>query len=291
VDAVLLSPANMETLAHPERWRIVFPQRPEERSTASGRISAKRRRWAKAHHHRHPYCEILLALGGTCRYGVGGRLYACPPGTVVALDRSLEHENGYPAGRSDFDHLWLHLFETNALYALYSARGGRIRSQKGANLLLHYHEVGLHPGRDVFVEGEGALAEPAWREARVRTFLGACVLRILERAQADDRDRGDGVDLQETVVEAIRAHIHETRGNGVSLDNLAYLAGYSKFHFSRLFKRHTGLTVHRYIDLVRLQTVGEMEARGCSRREMSETLGFSCPAAFSRWRRKAGGRG
>ena len=72
-------------------------------------------------------------------------------------------------------------------------------------------------------------------------------------------------------------------GRGVTLDMLARISGYSKFHFLRLFQRCTGQTVHTYIDHCRRQRVEAMLQQGCAKKEIAAALGFSCPAAFSRW--------
>ncbi|MBA2479933.1 MAG: helix-turn-helix transcriptional regulator, partial [Planctomycetes bacterium] len=99
-------------------------------------------------------------------------------------------------------------------------------------------------------------------------------------AAAPNLDHGT---VHEQAIEAIKRHIAQTAGNGVTLDQLARIAGFSKFHFLRVFKKHTGTTVHAYVNECRLQRVAELRAAGLTQKDIGARLGFSCPAAFSRW--------
>jgi transcriptional regulator GlxA family with amidase domain len=91
--------------------------------------------------------------------------------------------------------------------------------------------------------------------------------------------------FQRNKMEAIRRHIQETGGVDASLDHLARVAGYSKFHFLRLFRQHTGRSVHECVNQSRLRKVEEQLADGLALKAIAVKLGFSCPAAFSRWYR------
>jgi len=61
------------------------------------------------------------------------------------------------------------------------------------------------------------------------------------------------------------------------------MADYSKFHFLRLFRCHSGQTVQEYIDECLRQKVRRLLAQGRTHKSIGETLGFSNPASFSRW--------
>lgn len=56
-------------------------------------------------------------------------------------------------------------------------------------------------------------------------------------------------------------------------------------NFHRLFRRHTGLTVQEYVDRCRLARFRQLTEAGRSQKAISEVLGFSHPASFSRWKR------
>jgi len=67
---------------------------------------------------------------------------------------------------------------------------------------------------------------------------------------------------------------------------LAIMVGCSEYHFARRFKVHTGMTIHSYVDKVRLNYAAVMEHNGCRPKELAEMLGFSSDATYRRWRLK-----
>ena len=81
-------------------------------------------------------------------------------------------------------------------------------------------------------------------------------------------------------------YIQQKSGRGITVARLAALANYSKYHFSRIFKRHTNMTILEYIDKVRLNYAMALEQSGCRSKQIAEKLGFSSDAVYRRWRRK-----
>ena len=89
----------------------------------------------------------------------------------------------------------------------------------------------------------------------------------------------------QTVINAIIEHIRDTGGKDLDLAKLAHIAGYSKFHFAKVFKAVTGRSVLTFINSCRREKYRKLSANGRNKKQISEELGFSCPAAFSRWLR------
>lgn len=69
-----------------------------------------------------------------------------------------------------------------------------------------------------------------------------------------------------------------------SLDDLARIACFSKFHFHRIFKSHTGETLNQFVKRVRLEkAVGLLRQNsGSSITEIGMKVGFDSPTDFSR---------
>lgn len=100
---------------------------------------------------------------------------------------------------------------------------------------------------------------------------------------------GESVRLQSRelgfAVEYLKAHCRE----GVRMEALAQEIGYSKEHFSRLFKTRYGRTPKEYHDNLRLEAAkGELK-RGVSVGEAASSCGFSSSSYFSSWFRKQNG--
>ena len=90
------------------------------------------------------------------------------------------------------------------------------------------------------------------------------------------------------MIKTIVRHIQESRGCGCRLESLARIAGYSKYHFLRLFQKHSGLSLQSCVNNSRAQAFRKMAAAGMPLRVISSDLGFAFPSALCRWRRRQG---
>jgi AraC family transcriptional regulator len=86
---------------------------------------------------------------------------------------------------------------------------------------------------------------------------GELALRLIERVVAATADRrhlpvAPGGREARRVVEAIR-FVESDAAESVQLQNLAAIAGMSKFHFLRVFRRLTGLTPYQYLISARMR--------------------------------------
>ncbi|HML47230.1 MAG TPA: AraC family transcriptional regulator [Clostridia bacterium] len=87
------------------------------------------------------------------------------------------------------------------------------------------------------------------------------------------------------------ARIDERLGEALNLSVLAEVAGYSPFHFHRLFHAATGRTLHEYVLERRVAAAASRLLYGReSVTRVAMDLGFSSSAAFARAFRKALGR-
>jgi AraC-like DNA-binding protein len=247
----------------PSRWRLVSSQCPPDIRPIADRVHSA---WTRRNPHAHAHREIVVALEGTVPYGLRGEVYPCRPGTVILFEPMESHDFDYPE-----EH-----FSAGLIGRRHGVRKGLMRRV--------FPQTQALPLLDQCWSDLRELAAHSPRLARLRVFsvLSAMMARVVEagyeRAPVPDRYA-----FQEQVVSAIRRHIAKTAGRGVSLDHLARLAGYSKYHFHRLFKRIAGLSLKRYVDVCRMDKVREMTEEGRSQTQISDALGFSCLAAFSRW--------
>ena len=90
------------------------------------------------------------------------------------------------------------------------------------------------------------------------------------------------------VLEHIDAHLDED----LSLEALSALAAFSKFHFHRQFSELFGLSVHRYVQLVRLRRASRQLAFQAELRviDIAFESGYESPEAFARAFKKAVGQ-
>ena len=89
-------------------------------------------------------------------------------------------------------------------------------------------------------------------------------------------------------MQAIRTFIEEHIDENLTAKQLADLAGYSLFHFSRLFALHIGTSVERYQRYRRLDHISEEILRGDDIKTSAMRHGFSVSAFYRAFRNRFG---
>ena len=87
------------------------------------------------------------------------------------------------------------------------------------------------------------------------------------------------------------AYIEDNPDRAISLGELAGAAGLSRFHFSRVFKRHLGLSPARYVERARIeQAKALIVSAEMSLANIAQAVGFADQSHFSRRFRVSEGR-
>ena len=259
-------------------WKLVSARWADGQPVSTPR----HRRWMAVHQHTHAYPEVMICLRGHAVYGFNHKIFPCGPGTVFVFDPGLAHDNGYPPWTTAITCLWIAFIEDKAMARLLICRQGRIRVQGNIRCLVDLDHAGLWRGG---VSAAFSADLPAGLiRLRLLAALAEIVATLVEEGYRDTA--GDPQHrFQREKIEAICRHIRETGGADAHLDHLAQIAGYSKFHFLRLFQRHAGQSIRAYVNQSRLRKVEALLVRGLALKTIAVELGFSCPAAFSRWYR------
>lgn len=109
------------------------------------------------------------------------------------------------------------------------------------------------------------------------------ILAELYRTHLDLSGREEEREARRQCMERFRTiflYLEEHYGDPLSLQDLASLAGYSPFHFDRLFHALTGKTPMRYLRALRLQKAAEMLCGGTGVSETALRCGFNSPNYF-----------
>lgn len=238
--------------------------------------------WMAKHTESHPAREILVVLKGDSRYGFKGQVYACHPGTVIFIDSYEPHDSYYPRSAGPLLHLWLRLFERDVVANLLNIQRGVARN---AGLFLALTD---DPAATLLATTWDKLKAtpdlpPPFRRATICAALSSVLLRVIEQGYAAALGHHPAETFQSQIIETIRRHVEQTSGRGVPLNEAARLAGYSKFHFLRLFKHELGMNFHDYVDECRRKKVTAMLREKKTKTDISNTLGFSHPSSLLRW--------
>jgi AraC-like DNA-binding protein len=268
----------LAVLLQSRRWRLVSPA-----MTDIGPVSSRRHLcWMPSHQHKHLPMEVMIALKGKTVYSINNRIYPCPVGSVFVFDPNIPHDRGYPPWTPAITHLWISFLQDKAMARIVINRHDQPREKCNIHCLLDL--------KDVLIWQKGLA--PSFQEdlpkELIRLRFMAALMDVIA-VLVEEGYRETAVDqhhaFQREKIEAICRHIEETGGADASLDNLAQIAGYSKFHFLRLFRQYAGQSVHAYVNQARRRKVEALLGRGLTRKTISAELGFSCLAAFSRWYR------
>lgn len=82
---------------------------------------------------------------------------------------------------------------------------------------------------------------------------------------------------------AVCSYIHEHCTEDLCLDDIAFLAGFSKYHFTRLFKNFTGVSFYKYLNKKRIEHAEKLLVDPqLSITEVALQSGFSSLSAFIR---------
>ena len=83
-------------------------------------------------------------------------------------------------------------------------------------------------------------------------------------------------------IAAVLSYIGENLSSSLSVDELADLVHISRYHFMRLFKAQTGMSVHAYVRQRRLMRAAHLIREGASAARAAEESGFADYSAFHR---------
>lgn len=270
-----------KTASQPAKWRCIHPLFCEERSRAR---SPGFSNWLKTHSHQHTHREIMVVLAGTGFYGIGHDLIKCRPGNIFFFEAGQQHQNYYPPFSPPCAHLWISLISHHASARIITVRRGKITPSNRLKYFKSYPEIGVWPDRCWPAEIPSDLPSFLYR-TRLMGALSILLADIIQTGSRQPRDNQHAAIIKQTI-QAIQRHIWETGGRDASLDNLSRIAGFSKYHFLRLFKKSTRQSIHSFVNTARINKYHELLKARAAKKQIADRLGFSCPAAFSRWLRQ-----
>lgn len=236
--------------------------------------------WSASHADSHAHREILIVLNGECECRLGSNTYRARPGDVFMFDAYELHNAGYPPGVHGIEHLWL-IWLGNKIIARLARPSltGKTRRE-----IIFENAVLTDWLTTVWDRIKQQINYPEMLKTELfKSALSMVVTEIVIQDIYGEVDSETSSKYREKIINMIRQHIDSTAGRGLTIDKLAKLSRYSKFHFIKLFKQHTGENVLHYINNARIRKVREMEKDGFLKKEISEALGFSCPSAFTHW--------
>lgn len=95
-------------------------------------------------------------------------------------------------------------------------------------------------------------------------LAAACPVAVTASGREHPGFAGRAAQLHRRAVERALAKIHADHARPLSLEEIARAAAYSPFHLSRVFRAHVGVTLHRYLNRIRLREALEEVSDGAA---------------------------
>ena len=99
-------------------------------------------------------------------------------------------------------------------------------------------------------------------------------LKIAEASEPSTREQ----------INMIKNYLRDNSGRDSSIDVLAHIAGYSRSHFLRLFRKYANCHVKEYINMIREEKYSRIKDTHPVK-SIAWELGFSSTAAFNHWQK------
>lgn len=189
--------------------------------------------------HYHTLYEIYFLLEGSCTYFIDNRVYNVQAGDIVIVPDGLIHHSRY----ENTSHSRI-LINCTSRYIPAS-----IRSHIASSNYLYRNPCITDDAKKIFekIENEYKLKDSLSEE------IISCHTHSLFYLLMRNADTCLTVDSRSKVIEQAVAHIRENFSDNISLSSIAEMFSVSPEHFSRMFKKETGLGFSKYLNSLRLQ--------------------------------------
>ena len=229
--------------------------------------------------HFHSAVEVMLTLEGCVDYTVDGRRYRVQKGDVLFVPPEANHELSMVENSSRY----LFLFEPDAVMGMRDVRGLASGFQRvfhlrdGSEAHVRIREL-LLKAVEIYKKGDLMWNMVCYSYImRVYAILGQQYLATASRRRAQ------GQHVESDVIAAAMNYINSHYGENLTLDDVAGFSGFSRYYFSRSFKKQTGFSFKNYLCEKRLQVASELlSGTNLSMRDVAIQSGFGSVATFNR---------
>lgn len=236
--------------------------------------------------HWHTAIEMIIPLENGYTVIVGQTTYELVPGDIFIIPGGeLHHLIAPPTGRR-----LIYLFDFSLLSGIrgfsyltsYLAQPILINKSTCRPIYAEEYDLVAQLCRDYFQND--SLREMLVYSKLMTFFVNYVKYRISQETDSSARQSGDG--RREDLIQKFHSvfdYLDEHYSEDLSLESVADVAGFSKFHFSRLFKQCTGYHFYDYLCYKRIKSAETLLMKpGTSITEVALQSGFSSLSTFNR---------
>ena len=268
-----------------ERQRIVSSFAPGAASPAVA--NAEDSVWRQQNTELHPYREIMVILKDDIPFQLASRVYEGHVGDIVLFDAFETHDRFHPPSVGDTLTLWMQIGPQAIVCSIIHCQGGAgkviLRFDFSNPELCTLLNRAWHDATDGRKVPEAANMEISAVVNLVRSMFAE---KLMAGAVQYNRSFKNAQNQSCPAVMAAMNYIATHIGEKLYFDDLAKRAGYSRQHFTRLFRQYSGYSFRDYVDHVRMIMFREMYfIKYMRKNEIAGKLGFSSTSSLSHWLR------
>lgn len=236
------------------------------------------RAWMEGHTHSHNYAEVVINLCGEHLCGVDGKVAALAPGMALILPRGVPHDKWYGSVHAKCIDFWIHLLPRGPVTM------GFVIHDPGSELVLlpvPLPAEGAFPSLDILSDllSDKEARGTVEAEKKCDFYLLYYLAALFEKLRGMDflTKRID----ESAIIRGVTKYVNDNLTESLTLNDLAKAAGYSPFHFHRMFVKSKGMTPRLFIEKKRLELARRLLMQNQSITAAAFGAGFSSSSQFS----------
>lgn len=220
--------------------------------------------------HYHSLFEIYFMLDGSCTYIIDNKVFNVQSGDIAVIPDGIIHHTKYDNINSSRI-----LINCASKYIPVSAQ-----SNLSSGAYLYRSPLIADEARKIL----GKIEKEYKLQDNFSDEIISCHTHSLFYLLMRNADSCVTVDVGNKVIEQAVAYIRENFASNITLSSLAKKFSVSPEHFSRVFKKETGLGFSKYLNSLRLQHAEQLlkTADGKNITQVAESCGFEDSNYFSK---------
>ncbi len=217
---------------------------------------------------------LQLTLAGKGWVERAGERHESKVGDLMMVTVPDDHVYGLPSGKAYWEFIYLCIKGETALQVMQRCveQWGPLHALEEGNPVASYLV-------DIFRDhAAGWRGDPYENSGRAWQLVTQCCSWIQKQQQGRRASR----------VEQIPAWLEQHMHENIGIEEMASLCGFSRYHFTRLFRERFGLAPSRYVEQCRIRrAVALLQEGRLPIAEVGERCGYGDPNYFARVFRKA----
>ena len=227
--------------------------------------------------HYHSAVEIVLVEKGEAVYTLPDRTCIVSAGQVLILPPQCAHACSHKPGTQRYVFLFEpHIFGSLRDLSVYAQRLSQ--SSYLEDDTVYRREV-----RDLLLQAAETFQarKPMWNSLCYSLLIR--LYSVLGREWAQQSAGPEPVNIDSEIMNSVLSYIGQHYGEKIHLDDAAAFSGFSKYYFSRAFKKYFGVTFTDYLTRCRLEAAMKLLTQTrMPIRQVAEQSGFGSVATFNR---------